>query len=85
MRSCFECGNNLVEKHHVFFGTGQRKISEKHGFKVDLCSKHHRGQPEGIHGGNRELDLKLKCMWQRKFEETRSREEFIKLIGRSYL
>lgn len=39
---------------------------------------------EGVHF-NRELDLKLKRECQEKFEETHSREEFMKIIGKNYL
>lgn len=39
---------------------------------------------EGVHF-NRELDLKLKRECQAKFEETHSREEFMKIIGKNYL
>lgn len=39
---------------------------------------------EGVHF-NRELDLKLKRECLAKFEETHSREEFMKIIGKNYL
>ena len=74
-----------LEEHHVFFGTGKRTISEKNGFKVWLTSFEHRGT-DGVHGKNgHKLDLKLKQECQRKYEETHTREQFIKLIGKSYL
>ena len=38
----------------------------------------------GIHF-NKELDLKIKKLCQKKYEETHSREEFIKLIGKNYI
>ena len=85
MSSCVNCGKYGTEVHHIFYGTGQRKISEKLGFKVRLCPSCHRGQPQGVHGGNRELDLKLKREFQTRYELTHTREEFIKLIGRNYL
>lgn len=85
METCSNCGAYGTEEHHVFFGTGQRKISEKHNFKTRLCPICHRSQPQGIHGGNKELDLKLKREFQSKFEETHTRKEFITLIGRNYL
>ena len=34
---------------------------------------------------DRQTDLLLKRECQRKFEETHSREEFMKIIGRNYL
>ena len=74
-----------LEEHHIFFGTANRKVSEKIGFKVWLTAGEHRGT-DGVHGKNgRQLDIKLKKIAQRKYEETHTREEFIKLIGKSYL
>lgn len=74
-----------LEEHHIFFGTANRKISEKQGFKVWLTLEEHRGT-YGVHGKNgKKLDLKLKQDAQRKYEETHTREEFIKLIGKSYI
>lgn len=82
---CFICGNPDTERHHVFFGSKNRQISEKHGFVVDLCYIHHRGT-YGVHGKyGHQLDLQLKQHCQREFEKTHTREEFIKLIGRNYL
>lgn len=74
-----------LEEHHIFFGTANRKVSEKIGFKVWLTVEEHRGT-YGVHGKlGRDLDLKLKQDAQRKYEETHTREEFIKLIGKNYL
>ena len=95
-KECYVCAHNLVfvpygnersnyviEDHHVFFGTANRKLSEKHGLKVWLCQEHHRGNT-GVHN-NRVLDLLLKEIAQRKFEETHHRQDFIKIFGKSYL
>ena len=74
-----------LEEHHIFFGTANRKVSEKNGLKVWLTSEEHRGT-YGVHGKfGRDLDIKLKQDAQRKYEETHTREEFIKLIGKNYL
>ena len=86
MRTCHNCGSTYgIESHHVFFGSGQRKISDKMGFVVDLCYICHRSQPQGVHGGNRKLDLRLKREKQKEFEKEYLRSDFIKLIGRNYL
>lgn len=79
------CKEWHTEEHHVFFGTGQRQISEEHNFKAKLCPNHHRGQPKGVHGGNRPLDLALKKYCQSEFEKEYLRSDFMKLIGRNYL
>ena len=78
---CLICGNPYTEEHHVFFGTANRKMSEKYGMKVYLCAEHHRGN-RGVHQ-DRALDLFLKRMAQAKFEEVYD-EDFIKIFGRRY-
>lgn len=70
--------------HHVFEGNGRRKISEREGFIVPLTNAEHNMSNKGVHF-NKKLDRWFKCLCQSKYEETHTREEFIKLIGRSYL
>lgn len=80
-----------VHEHHVFYGSANRAVSEAEGLKVYLCLSHHMynydGNPEAIHGNPTKgsLDMWLKQTAQRKFEETHSREEFVRLIGKNYL
>lgn len=74
-----------LHKHHIFFGSGQREISERCGFWVYLKPELHEGE-YGVHGRDgHELDLRLKRECQRKYEAIHSREEFMDLIGRNYL
>lgn len=80
---CFVCGDPHCEDHHIFFGTANRKLSEKYGLKVWLCPKHHRGTRDGVHF-DREFDLELKRYAQAKFEETYD-EDFQAVFGKSYL
>jgi hypothetical protein len=82
---CAICGSRRwLEEHHIFFGNPGRKNSEKFGLKVHLCHYCHNEPPNGVHH-NREMDLQLKKMAQRKFEETYSRDYFMLIFGRSYL
>lgn len=75
-----------LEEHHIYYGaTGMREISERNGFKVWLARPLHTGYLTGIHGGNHSLDLRLKEDCQREYEKTHTREEFVQIIGRSYL
>lgn len=85
-KCCWLCETPLdLHFHHIFFGTAKRKISDKQGFTVWLCANHHNMSGYSVHH-NRELDLRLKRACQLKYESMgHSREEFIKLIGRSYL
>lgn len=85
-KECYFCGaTNNLERHHIYFGSN-RKISEREGFTCYLCQKHHRGT-YGIHGSHgRHNNLVLKTACQLDYEEKGgTREDFIKLIGRSYL
>lgn len=70
----------VLHKHHIFGGTSLRRISEAEGFFVWLCPQHHVYIHEGT-GASRVLQRQA----QRKYEETHAREEFMSLLGRSYL
>ena len=85
-KECFICSKQYgLHYHHIYFGNNRRKISEKNGFKVWLCSDHHIGT-HGVHGAKgHKLDIYLKQVCQKKYEETHARNEFIKLIGKNYL
>lgn len=86
-RYCYLTGavGNL-HKHHIYYGTGLRKISDKHGFWVLLTPELHNMSENGVHGKNgHELDLKLKQDCQRVFEQEHTREEFMQIIGKNYL
>jgi hypothetical protein len=85
MRKCYVCDTTQnLHKHHIYGGTGRRKLSEKYGAVVDLCYRHHNGSNSGVHF-NHELDMKLKADWQAEFELAHTREEFRSIFGRSYL
>jgi hypothetical protein len=86
-KKCYVTGSVIdLQCHHIYYGFGNRKISDKNGFWVWLTGIYHNQDKElGVHFDNKELDLKLKCECQRKYEETHSREEFMKLIGKNYL
>lgn len=86
MPRCYVCGSKkLVATHEIFYGTANRKKSIEDGMLVNLCGEHHNLSDKGVHF-NKELDLKLKQLGQKKWEETYGdREAFIKRYGRSYL
>ena len=85
-KKCFVCGIGLnVHDHHILYGTSNRKNSEKRGLKVWLCAYHHNMSNEGVHF-NKDLDLKLKQMAQRYYEENYgTRDDFRREFGRNYL
>ena len=82
-KECYVCGQTTnLHSHHVFFGSANRKLSEKYGMKVWLCGAHHNQSNAGVHF-NRQLDLRLKMDAQRVFEKQHSREEFMQIFGRT--
>lgn len=86
-RACYITGDTYgLHKHHVFFGNPNRKISEKNGFWVWLRWDWHNGSSYGVHGKDgHDLDLRIKRECQQIYEQTHTREEFMRLIGRNYL
>lgn len=77
-----------LETHHVFYGTANRKLSDKYGCTVKLCPYHHQGDINGskdaVHQ-NLTYDLYLKRYTQKEFEKLYSHEKFIEIFGRSWL
>ena len=84
-KECYVCGKTTdLHDHHIFFGTSNRKQSEKHGMKVWLCQEHHTGN-NGVHF-NKDLDMTLKRTAQVHFEtHIGNREQFREIFGKSYL
>ena len=85
-RYCHLCGSRLnVERHHIMFGTSDRKKSEEYGLTVMLCSEHHRGT-FGVHGKyGSELNKQLKIEAQRAFEKHYSHEEWMNVFHKNYI
>lgn len=73
----------VVHEHHIYDGPN-RAISEAEGFKVYLCLSHHTCGPEAVHN-NRDNMRALQREAQKAYERTRTRAEFMDLIGRNYL
>lgn len=75
--NCGYCGKlcGKLDAHEVFGGPN-RKRSIKNGFVILLCRECH---------SNEKILLELKKKFQKKYELTHTREEFIKLIGKNYL
>jgi len=77
---CAECGSkNGVAKNEVFEGA-KRGVSMSNGFVVPLCRDCHRR----FHN-DRNFAMKYKKLYQSKFEETHTREEFLNLVHHNYL
>jgi hypothetical protein len=87
-KKCYITGRtDNLDCHHIYEGTGRRKMSDENGFWVWLTKEWHNGDSRiCVHSHpNTGLDLQLKQLCQEHFELDHSREEFIALIGRSYL
>lgn len=85
-KECYVCHTIYgLHNHHIFFGTANRKQSEKYGLKVWLCGHHHNLSNDGVHF-NKDLDMHLKKIAQEHFEaKFGARNEFRRVFGRSYL
>lgn len=86
-KKCFVSGStDQLECHHIFGGTANRKVSDENGFWVYLTADWHRHNQGSVEKNpNAGIDKMLKEECQRMFERTSTREEFRKLIGKSYL
>ena len=81
---CYLCRRRVpTERHHIFEGS-RRHISEENGFVVDLCPMCHREGPQAVHK-NADVARQLKAHCQYVFEQTHSREEWMRLIRKNYL
>lgn len=85
-KECWVCHTTLnLHRHHIFYGRDNRTQSELQGCWCYLCGTHHNLSKRGVHF-NKELDMRLKQECQRRWESNKgTREDFIRLFGRSYL
>lgn len=74
---CEYCGqySKRLDPHEVYGGSN-RKRSIKHKFIKMICPKCH---------SNEEIINQLRIDIQKEFEKEHTKEEFIKLIGKSYI
>ncbi len=71
--------------HHAIFGTANRKLSDKYGLTVKLCREHHV-ETNGVHGKNgHDLDLYIRQMAQRAFEEKYGHDKWMNVFQKNYL
>ena len=91
---CFVCGEPYSGRHEVFGGTRNRQKSIEDELQVKLCDFHHLRWENAPHVKPYKNDIATPDAWfdkqikqdaQRKYEESHSREEFIKRYGRNYL
>ena len=87
-KECFICRvnydattTNEIYEHHIF----EEKQSEKYGLKIWLCHKHPISNPRYSIRYQNQLDLELKQLAQKKFEELHSQKEFTEHFIKSYV
>ena len=81
MTECKICGIwGHTQKHHLIFGTGYRKLSDKYGLIINVCFKCHRK----IHD-NGEMALWSKQEGQRIFEKEHGHTKYMEVFGRNFL
>jgi len=73
-------------RHHVFFGSANRTLSDKWGMVAWLCPACH----DLVHSNaclpfGDSYNLMLKQRYQKMFEQRHPAESFIKIFGRNYL
>ena len=81
LENCYICGRSPVQFHHVFFGN-KRADATADNFFIPLCWQCHlkvHNEP------SQRLNYSLKKWAQAIYEETHTRDEFIKRYGKSYL
>lgn len=77
LKKCYYCGKRLgkIDKHEVFGGSNRQR-SMRNGLVVGLCNVCHSDEA---------IINELRKDLQREYEKNHTREDFIKLIGKSYL
>jgi hypothetical protein len=83
-RACYFCGRMTgLERHHVFAGTANKKISETYGLWVWLCRNCHTGKNGAQY--DKENNLKLKQDAQMAFQKYYGRKVWMQIIRKNYL
>ena len=89
--TCYLCrklysdyGKKYTQEHHVIFGRGRRRLSEKYGLKVYLCLQHHKEGKDAVHN-NRDMADLLKEEAQRIFQKNFPKLNFREIFGKNYI
>lgn len=73
-----------TEYHHIMYGGGKRKDSERLGLTAYLCREHHKDGPAAVHNF-RDTREYLCREAQRAFEKSHTREEWMETGFKNYL
>lgn len=81
---CYICGRQItLEKHHIFAGVANRRISEQNGLWVYLCHNCHTGT-EGAQY-DKDKNIRLKQDAQCAYERNHTHSEWMNLIRKNYI
>lgn len=91
---CFRCGRyTITERHHIFGGVANRRLSEQDGLWVYLCTGCHNIPPNGVHF-NPQTALWLHRIGQEAYEKKmaenglnaeEARRAFMQRYGKNYI
>lgn len=80
---CLICGKTTdIHRHHIFFNA--RKKCDEWGCWCYLCSSHHNMSKYSVHH-NRSIDLSIKVLCQKKFEELWGHDKFMELFHKDFI
>lgn len=77
---CHVCKGWSVTYHEPIHGNGRKRLSMKHGLTIPVCADCH-----DMFHKKPETNEPYKIEMQERFEETRTREEFMEIFGTNYL
>lgn len=80
-----ELGHRGLHRHHIMFGTAERRKAEHYGLWCYVCQKRHHEYGPGAPHANRDVDLHLKRIAQTEFEKRYPHELWMSEFGRNYL
>lgn len=81
-KTCYYCGDPVVEKHHCWHGTANRRLAEQDGLYVWLCRYHHRRlHDRGEH--DKELMQAAEAAWI--VHNHKTIENFVRRYGKNVL
>ena len=79
LEHCYICHKKKDDLHEIFSGSN-RQTSIRNGFVIPICRKCHIKITNNI-----DAQKRLQIMMQAQYEREYSREEFVEIIGKSYL
>lgn len=79
LEHCYICRQSPVDIHEIYGGSN-RKVSMANGFCIPLCRVHHKAITN-----KRINDLQIKKDCQETYEQSHTRDEFMRLIGKNFL